>query len=98
MLSVCAFQSALAHAQTTNWSGAESSDWNNEANWEGGSVPVAGTVRVNSLIPNSAVASGVTFNGNRLQIGSTMGSSGRLELINGSNFHFSGSVEPVCDG
>lgn len=85
------FPGSLVYAQNI-WTGSVSSDWNTTANWQNGSIPSSGTVNVTTSTHNPAVASGITFNGTGLTIGSTPDSSGQLTLTNGSIFNFTSSV------
>ena len=77
---------STASSQTTNWTGEQSVDWNTAGNWDTNAVPSAGRVIINDDSANSASASGVAFDGSRLDVGAAAGSSGSLELINGSDF------------
>src|SRR5690606_3073796 len=78
-----------AFSQTINWTGNNSNDWNTAGNWNTGTVPPSpgtATVTINTLSPHSTTASGVAFSGGTINIGNTAGSTGALEIINGSNF------------
>ncbi|QYM71680.1 autotransporter outer membrane beta-barrel domain-containing protein [Pseudochrobactrum sp. Wa41.01b-1] len=72
-----------------SWTGAQSSDWSNGQNWTGGIAPATNTnasVRIETTTPNMASASGVTFKGQQLYVGTASGTSGTLNLTNSSNF------------
>lgn len=86
--------STPAHAQT--WLGTVSQDWANGANWNGGVAPGGGTITINTLTPNSTLASGVTFTpvvNSPIRIAEPVGTKGLLTLSNGSVFNLlAGSI------
>lgn len=78
------------YAQT--WTGAASDSWSNPLNWSTGTVPTTGTVNINTITANPAVADGVVYPSATIfavNIGSTVGSQGSLTLKNGSVFQIS---------
>lgn len=75
-----------ANAQTTSWQGQISSDWSAPLNWSSSLVPTAGTVRVESITPNTANASGVTVGLSTLYVGAGAATQGVLSLADGSSF------------
>lgn len=89
LLFTCAALAALhtagAHAQSANWTGAQSDDWGLGGNWSTGTVPTAGTIGINAGAANPAHAAGVGFTGGTLNIG-TLAAGGQLDLTGGSVF------------
>lgn len=79
---------STAHAQT--WLGSVSQDWTVGGNWVGGVAPSGGTITINTLTPNSTLASGVTFApsvSSAIRIATPAGTEGLLTLSNGSVFN-----------
>jgi len=78
-----------SHTQTYTWKGGTSDQWSDGENWEGGSPPVSGaTNTVNIWIdtgPLPVIASGITFQGTALNIGSASASS-ELHIADNSVF------------
>ncbi len=76
-------------AQTVEWNGNQSSDWAVPGNWTPNAVPQNGTnniVTINDLATNISVATGVSFTGGTLNIATTTGTSGALELAGNADF------------
>lgn len=73
-------------AQTVSWTGYQSSNWSAGQNWSTGSAPAnKSTININDVTLNSAIANGVQFTGQTLNIGTIAGSHGSLELTDGAN-------------
>lgn len=88
-------------ATAQQWTGTTSNDWTVGTNWVGGSVPVAGTVIIDTTSPNPTVlgvdgaAVGTTGS---LYVGDTPGSVANLTIQNGSTLTSNGAEIHIGDG
>lgn len=80
-------------AQSSNWTGSQSSNWSDAGNWSGNVVPpnaASSQVTINNSTANPVQASGISFVGGSLNIASSAGSTGSLVVSNNSNFQLQG--------
>lgn len=88
-------------AMAQNWTGTTSNDWTVGTNWVGGSVPVAGSVVIDTTSPNPTVlgvggpAVGTTGG---MIVGNTPGTFGNLTIQNGSTLTSTGAEFHIADG
>lgn len=73
------------HAQT--WTGTTSDSWSEGGNWSTSHPGPSSSIKIDTVSPNATVANGVTYSTiSTLDIGKDVGSTGRLDLENYSDF------------
>jgi T5SS/PEP-CTERM-associated repeat protein len=89
MALLCA-STVATRAQTTNWTGAISSNWFNASNWDNG-VPGATSATINTVNPNPTVVAAAGALAQSLNVGTPNG-LGNLTITNGGTLTTFGGV------